>query len=135
MQLNIVIKGAIALMTTLPISLTITSPMKAQCVMNDVNLQVSMSGSKKPTQRTNNVTQVSRGPCVGNTITTTNTQVYTGRERATQLRESYQVINNQGSHNSLGSNTVKVKTNVQVDVYNPAANIDPTTGKILPNPR
>ncbi len=94
----------------------------AQCVMNDTNLQVSINGSHKPTDRTNNVSQDSNGGCVGNTINTTNVQVQTGgTQRATQHRESRQQIN--GSNNSpIGVNLPPVKThqNVQVTVDNPA---------------
>ncbi len=94
----------------------------AQCVMNDTNIQVSINGSRKPSDRTNNVSQNSNGGCVGNTVNTTNVQLQTGgTQRATQRRESNQQIN--GSNNSpIGVNLPPVKThqNIQIDVDNPA---------------
>lgn len=94
----------------------------AQCVMNDTNIQVSISGARKPSERTNNVRQASTGGCVGNTVNTTNVQVNTGgTERAVQRRSSSQQVN--GSNDSpTGINLppVKLKQNVQIDVDNPA---------------
>lgn len=94
----------------------------AQCVMNDTNLQVSINGSRKPSDRTNNVSQNSNGGCVGNTVNTTNVQLQTGgTQRAVQHRESRQQVN--GSNNSpTGIDLAPVKThqNVQIDVDNPA---------------
>jgi hypothetical protein len=90
--------------------------------MTDTNIQLSMNGSRKPTDRTNDVSQGSTGGCVGNTVNTTNVQTNIGgTERATQRRQSSQQIN--GSNNSptgINMNPVKIKTNVQVDVDNPA---------------
>jgi hypothetical protein len=99
-----------------------TPQASAQCVMNDTNIQVSINGSRKPSDRTNNVSQNSNGGCVGNTVNTTNVQLQTGgTQRATQRRESNQQIN--GSNNSpIGVNLPPVKThqNIQIDVDNPA---------------
>jgi hypothetical protein len=95
----------------------------AQCVMNDTNIQVSMNGSRKPTDRTNDVSQEANGGCVGNTVNTTNVQVQTGgTDRAVQRRVSRQQING-GGNNPSGVNgpTIKTKQNIQVDVDNPAA--------------
>jgi hypothetical protein len=95
---------------------------QAQCIMNDTNLQVSISGSKQPTNRTNNVRQGSTGNCVGNTVNTTNVQTNVGgTDRATQNRQSNQQLNGSNS-NPTGVNLApaKFRQNVQVDVYNPA---------------
>jgi hypothetical protein len=94
----------------------------AQCVASDINFQSSINGSGKPTDRTNNVNQGSTGGCVGNTVNTTNVQSQTGgTDRATQRRQSTQQING-SSHSPAGSGQepVKIKTNVQVNVDNPA---------------
>jgi hypothetical protein len=102
---------------TLPVA-----PAHAQCIMNDTNLQVSINGSRKPTDRTNNVSQGASGNCVGNAVNTTNVQVNTGgTDRATQRRQSSQQINGD-NHSSTGVNLppVKFRQNVQIDVYNPA---------------
>jgi hypothetical protein len=117
--------GLLALMT---LSTLVSLPVpaaSAQCVMNDTNLQVSINGSKKPSDRTNNVSQSSTGGCVGNTVNSTNVQVSTGgTQRTVQRRQSTQKIT--GSNDSpTGINLPPVKTqqNVQIDVYNPADNL------------
>lgn len=94
----------------------------AQCVMNDTNIQLSMNGSGKRAEQSNDVKQASNGGCVGNTVNTTNVQTQTGgTDRAIQRRQSTQQLN--GSNNSptgINMDPVKVKTNVQVNVDNPA---------------
>jgi hypothetical protein len=94
----------------------------AQCVMNDTNIQLSMNGSGKRAEQSNDVKQASTGGCVGNTVNTTNVQTQTGgTDRAIQRRQSTQQLN--GSNDSptgINMDPVKVKTNVQVDVDNPA---------------
>ena len=71
----------------------------AQCVENDINFQSSINGSGKKADQSNDVSQGSKGGCVGNTINTTNVDSQTGgTERATQRRQSSQQIN--GSNNS-----------------------------------
>jgi hypothetical protein len=116
---------SVALLSLATLSALVTLPVRqasAQCVMNDTNFQVSISGSRKPTDRSNDVSQASSGGCVGNTVNSTNVQVNTGgTSRASQHRQSNQVIN--GSNNSpTGINLPPVKTrqNVQIDVYNAA---------------
>ena len=99
-----------------------TPQVSAQCHMNDTNIQVSINGSGKPTDRTNDVSQNSNGSCVGNSVNSTNVQVQTGgTARATQRRVSRQQING-GNSNPTGVNIPVVKTqqNIQIDVDNPA---------------
>ncbi|WP_373547893.1 hypothetical protein [Chamaesiphon sp.] len=97
-------------------------PVNAQCVMNDINFQSSIGGSRQPANQSNNVSQGSTGGCVGNTVNTTNVQSQTGgTERTTQRRQSTQQIN--GSNNSptgINMDPVKIRTNVQIQVDNPA---------------
>jgi hypothetical protein len=94
----------------------------AQCVMNDTNIQLSMNGSGKRAEQSNDAKQASNGGCVGNTVNTTNVQTQTGgTDRAIQRRQSTQQLN--GSNDSptgINMDPVKVKTNVQVNVDNPA---------------
>ncbi len=115
--------GLLTLSSSLCAAAILFSPMaQAQCVMNDTNLQVSISGSKQPTNRTNNVRQGSTGNCVGNTVNTTNVQTNVGgTDRATQNRQSNQQLNG-GNSNPTGVNLApaKFRQNVQIDVYNPA---------------
>jgi hypothetical protein len=114
--------GLLSLATLSAVAALPISQASAQCVMNDTNIQVSINGSRKPTDRTNDVSQNSNGGCTGNTVNTTNVQLQTGgTDRATQRRVSRQQIN--GSiDNPTGVNLPPVKTrqNIQIDVDNPA---------------
>lgn len=100
-----------------------TQQVSAQCVMNDTFIGVSINGSRKPTDRRNNVSQNSSGGCVGNTINTTSVQVQTGGTTPVrQIRNVNQTIN--GSNDSptgVNLSPVKTRTNVGVNVFNPAA--------------
>jgi Tfp pilus assembly protein PilV len=114
--------GLLSLATVSTLAALPTPQASAQCIMNDTNIQVSINGSGKPTDRTNDVTQNSNGGCVGNTVNTTNVQLQTGgTTRATQRRVSNQQINGSGD-NPTGVNvpTIKTRQNIQVNVDNPA---------------
>lgn len=94
----------------------------AQCVMTDVGQQVTMSGSRRPTDRTNNVNMQSQGPCTGNSITTTGEQLQQGGTApAVQRREVNQQMQG-GSDGGTGvtTPTVRVIVNPKADVFNPA---------------
>jgi hypothetical protein len=95
----------------------------AQCVMNDTFIGVAINGSRQPTDRQNKVTQNSNGGCVGNTTNTTSVQVQTGgTSPARQIRTVNQTINGGGdSPAGVNLSPVKTRTNVGVDVFNPAA--------------
>ena len=90
--------------------------------MNDINFQSSIGGSRQPANQSNSVTQGSTGGCVGNTINTTNVQSQTGgTDRVDRRRQSSQQMN--GSNNSptgIDLDPVKIRTNVQIKVDNPA---------------
>ncbi|PSB00822.1 hypothetical protein [Merismopedia glauca] len=93
----------------------------AQCVMADISIQSNISGSRRPANQSNNVTQESHGGCSGNTAVSTNVQSNVGgREPVTQRRESRQRID--GNSDGKGGSTVKIPVSVQVDVYNAADN-------------
>lgn len=100
-----------------------TQQVSAQCVMNDIGIGVAINGSSTPTNRQSRVTQSSNGGCVGNTVNTTGVQVQTGGTGpVTQTRTVNQTIN--GSNNSptgVNLSPVKTRTNIGVDVFNPAA--------------
>ena len=109
--------ASIAALFTLSIN-----PVSAQCVMADTNVQIGMNGSRQRADRTNDVSQESSGACSGNAVSSTNTQVQTGgTDRAHQHRSSSQEIRG-GDSSPTGTNMepVKVRTNVQIDVYNAA---------------
>ena len=99
-----------------------STPSASACVMTDVAPQVTISGSRQPTERSNNVNMQSEGPCEGNSITTTGVQVQEGGTKpAVQRREVNHVING-GSDNGTGVSgpTVRVRVNPTADVFNPA---------------
>jgi hypothetical protein len=94
----------------------------AQCVMNDTNIQMTMNGSGKKNQNSNDVSQTSKGDCVGNTTNSTNVQSTTGgTDPVSQRRKSSQEVTG-GGNSPAGVNVdpVKVKSSVQTDVDNPA---------------
>jgi Tfp pilus assembly protein PilV len=114
--------GLLSIATLSTLAAFSTPQASAQCHMNDTNIQLSMNGSRKSTDRTNDVSQSSSGNCVGNSVNTTNVQVQTGgTDRATQRRVSNQQLNG-GGNNPTGVNLPPVKTrqNIQIDVDNPA---------------
>jgi hypothetical protein len=97
-------------------------PVSAQCVMTNIVTQTSINGSRRRSNQSNDVSQISNGGCVGNSVNGTSVQVNTGgTEQTTQRNKSSQQIN--GSNNSpTGVNLapVKVKVSAPVNVYNPA---------------
>ena len=122
MKSSLLSAGLLALATLSAVAALPVHQVSAQCVMNDTNIQVSISGARKPSERTNNVRQAATGNCVGNTVNTTNVQVNTGgTERAVQRRTSNQQVNG-GNSNPTGINMppVILNQNVQIDVDNPA---------------
>jgi hypothetical protein len=116
---------ALGLATIGTCSTLATLPMQqasAQCVMNDTFIGVAINGSRRPTDRQNSVTQNSSGGCIGNTVNTTGIQVQTGGTSSVrQTRTVNQTING-GNNSPSGVNLspVKTRTNVGVDVFNPA---------------
>ncbi|MEB3336851.1 MAG: hypothetical protein VKJ46_05260 [Leptolyngbyaceae bacterium] len=111
---------------------TVTPPASAQCVMTDISIQAALRGAKQPAQQTNTTDLQSEGACVGNTITQTSTQVYTGSaDRVIQQRTSSQRLQGSPSNRAgVTGPTIKVPVEVKVDVYNPAS--DPTFLKSIP---
>ncbi|MEA5510358.1 hypothetical protein VB715_11340 [Crocosphaera sp. UHCC 0190] len=93
---------------------------KAQCVQGDVSIQYNISGSKKPTQRTNDITMESEPGCRGNSSITTGVQGHIGPGTVEQNRSVHHV--QKGSRvnpTAVNSSTVQIRSNVQVDVDNP----------------
>lgn len=99
-----------------------TPSASAQCVMTDVGPQVTVSGSRQPTERSNNVNMQSQGPCTGNSITTTGEQLQQGgTNRAVQRREvNQQMQGGSDSGTGVSGPTVRVRVNPTADVFNPA---------------
>lgn len=93
---------------------------QAQCVQGDVSIQYSISGSKKPSQRTNDVRMESEPGCRGNSSITTGVQGHIGPSSAEQNRRIRQIQS--GSQKDLtGINglTVQIRSNVEADIDNP----------------
>ena len=111
-----------ALLTLAPTS---TPAAFAGCVMTDVAPQIAIHGSKNPAKQTNNVTMQSEGVCLGNTTTSTSTQLYIGPGDVEQTRNSSHFVGG-GKDNGTGLSgpVISVPVEVPVDVYSPAH--DPT---------
>ncbi|WP_013323914.1 hypothetical protein [Gloeothece verrucosa] len=96
----------------------------AQCVQTDVSVQYNISGSKKPTERTNDVVMESQPGCIGNSSVTTSVQGNIGGDGPVQqnrrVRQRQTSNNSQPKPTGVNGSTVQVQSNVQVDVYNPA---------------
>lgn len=103
-----------SVLTLAPIN---TNSVQAQCVQADIGFQYNISGSKQPTQRTNNVDMQSQGGCTGNSSVNVGVQGNEGgRGRVIQNRRS----SHQFSGGSGNGSTVQIKVNPTADVYNAA---------------
>jgi hypothetical protein len=99
----------------------------AQCVQADIAVQYNISGSKEPTERTNDVDFASEGACQGNASITTSVQGNEGgRGKVRQTRTVRHQFNNQDrpQEQNSGGSTVQIKSNPAIDVYNAADNLD-----------
>ena len=125
MKLPLLAVGLLSCSVLLILS-SLTDSASAQCVQADVSVQYNISGSKLPTDRSNDVDMQSQRPCSGNASVTTGVQGNEGgRGRVTQRREVRHRIEG-GSDNGTGVSvpTVSVKSNAGIDVYNPADNLN-----------
>ena len=105
------------------------SPVKAQCIQADISVQYNISGSKEPTDRTNDVEMTSNGACQGNATVTTGVQGNVGGNgRVRQSRTVRHRIENQPRRGQerrfSGGSTIQIQSNPAIDVYNPADNLD-----------
>lgn len=104
---------------------SLTTSAIAHCVQADIGIQYNISGSKKPTRRTNDVDMQSSGDCRGNASVTTGVQGNVGGNgrvrQDRRVRHRFEGSRNSG--NNRGS-TVQIKVNPQIDVYNPADNLN-----------
>lgn len=101
------------------------SSASAQCVQADVSVQYNISGSKEPTDRTNDVEFATNGACNGNVSVTTGVQGNVGGNgRVRQTRVVRHRAENQGGRNRYSSgSTIQIKSNPAIDVYNAADNL------------
>ncbi len=106
----------------LMVASSVTNSATAQCVQTDVGIQYNISGSKKPTERTNDVDMQSNGDCRGNASVTTGVQGNVGGNGP--VRQDRKVRHRfEGGGNGDGGSTVQIRSNPQIDVYNPADNL------------
>jgi hypothetical protein len=96
----------------------------AQCLQGDVSLQYNISGSQQPTRRTNDVVMESDRGCTGNRSVTTGVQGNIGGTEPVEQhrRVRHEQRGGQGNKTGVNGSTVQIRSNVGVDVYNPADN-------------
>lgn len=108
-------------LTPLISSLAFSPSVLAQCVQADVSVQYNISGSRTPTERNNDVDLQSRGTCRGNASVTTGVQ---GNEGGTgRVRQSRVVRHRFDNGGNDSGNTVQIRSNPTIDVYNAADNL------------
>ncbi|MGF1540807.1 MAG: hypothetical protein ACFCU5_10220 [Pleurocapsa sp.] len=104
----------------------IAHPAIAQCVQADVSVQYNISGSKEPTERSNDVDFQSSPNCSGNVSVTTGVQGNeggNGRVRQTRIVR-HRFENNSNNSDRPGGKTIQIQSNPTIDVYNAADNLD-----------
>lgn len=99
-----------------------TNSATAQCVQADVSVQYNISGSKKPTDRTNDVVMDSDRSCRRNVSVTTGVQGNVGGNGP--VEQHRRVVHRQQGNDDRGTgingSPIQLRTNVGIDVYNPA---------------
>ena len=123
MNLNRLTLGLLSLISFLSV-FSVNRSASAQCVQADISVQYNISGSRQPTERTNDVDFESHGNCQGNASVTTGVQGNEGgRGRVSQRRVVRHHFTGNSNHDSDGS-TIQIKSNPAIDVYNAADRLD-----------
>lgn len=122
MQFKALTLGFLATSSFLTIGSFVSDSAVAQCVQADVSVQYNISGSKEPTDRSNDVDMESDPSCRGNASVTRGVQGNIGgdgpvRQHRT-VRHRQQSIGDSDEGN--GGSTVQIRSNPGIDVYNPA---------------
>ena len=125
MKFKVLALGLLSFSSFLFLGANFTKKVSAQCVQADISIQSNISGSRQPTERSNDVILESNGPCTGNSSVTTGVQSNVGGNGRVQQRRRVRQRIQGGSGNGSGVNgtTVQIKTNPQIDVFNPADNL------------
>lgn len=124
MKLTALTTGLISICSLIGIGRFSDSVM-AQCVQADISVQYNISGSKEPTERTNDVDMQSDGACQGNASVTTGVQGNIGgNSRVSQTRKVRHHFNNRDREGGYSENTVQIQSNPAIDVYNAADNLN-----------
>ena len=111
--------------TLLTLAPTFTPAAFAGCVMTDVAPQIAIHGSKEPAVQTNNVDMQSESGCLGNTTTSTATQLYVGPDNVEQTRNSSHFVSGgKDDATKVTGPSIGVPVSVPVDVYSPAHDQD-----------
>ncbi len=120
--------GLLTVGTILSLTPMLTKNAVAQCIQADVSVQYNISGSRKPTIRSNDVQMQSDGNCNNNAIVTTSVQGNEGGNGVViQRRTVRQQIKNNGNNNRPSDvivPNIKVRSNVGIDVYNAADRLE-----------
>lgn len=98
----------------------------AQCVQADVAIQYNISGSKEPTERSNDVEFQTHDNCRGNVSVTTSVQGNEGGNgRVRQTRTvRHRFSSSESNSDRSGDSTIQIQSNPTIDVYNAADNLD-----------
>ncbi|MDR9404582.1 MAG: hypothetical protein RI580_14200 [Halothece sp. Uz-M2-17] len=98
-----------------------TQSAQGQCVQADVGVQYNISGSREPTERSNDVEMESNEDCQGNASVTVGVQ---GNEGGTgpvrQNRKVRHRVQGGESKGQVDRSTVQIRSNPQIDVFNTA---------------
>lgn len=118
--------GLISFSGFLTVGLFSINSANAQCLQADVSVQYNISGSKQPTDRSNDVVMQNEEGCSGNVSVTRGVQGNVGGNTPVQQHRRVHHRQQNSNRNSTGTNnsTVQIRSNVGIDVYNPADNFE-----------
>lgn len=122
MKLSKLTVGTLAVSSFLTFGFPVTNSAQAQCVQADVSVQYSISDSKEPAKRNNDVLMESDEKCSGNASVTTGVQGYIGNGKVEQNRQvRHRQQGGSGNPSNIQGPNVQIRDNVGVDVYNPTS--------------
>jgi hypothetical protein len=118
--------GLLSCFSFLGITTTFTNPVSAQCLQADASIMYNISGSRQPTQRSNNVIMENQGQCTGNTSLTIGVIGHEGGNHplSQQRKVTHRIQGSTGNGTGINVPTVPVQAGVEIDVYNPADNFN-----------
>ncbi|AFZ43027.1 hypothetical protein PCC7418_0812 [Halothece sp. PCC 7418] len=121
MNIRGVLAGGLSLTSLVFLVSSDTQFAQGQCVQADIAVQYNISGSKQPTERSNDVEMQSNGSCRGNASITTGVQGHRGgRDSVRQNRTVRHRFQGDDSEGYSREPTVQIQSNPQIDVFNPA---------------
>lgn len=118
MQLRALTLGFVAVSSLFAVNSFFAKEVSAQCVQADVSVQYNISGSKEPTDRSNDVEMESDPSCRGNASVTTGVQGNVGGDEP--VRQHRTVRHQQQGGSGGNGSTIQIRSNPGIDVYNPA---------------